>query len=65
MRSTLNIAHAGLLVGALWMPAIAIADVPPHTPGTICATQQGWCRAIYPGPPGTRCTCGSVPGVLV
>ena len=48
----------------------AHAQVPPHVPGTICATPQFWCYAVYPGPPGTRCVCqlpqyGWVQGVLI
>jgi hypothetical protein len=46
----------------------AIAQVPPHTPGTICATPNFWCWAQPPGPPGATCFCptpqGSVRGVL-
>jgi hypothetical protein len=46
----------------------AIAQVPPHAPGTICFTPKFWCRAEPPGPPGATCFCptpqGSVRGVL-
>jgi len=58
-----------LAVAFTLAPAVAIAQVPPHQPGTICATPQFWCWAVYPGPPGTRCSCptpsGWVPGVLI
>lgn len=47
---------------------IAVAQVPPHEPGTICFTKKFWCWANPPGRPKARCTCpspyGSVPGVL-
>jgi hypothetical protein len=50
-----------LLVVSLWLalaplPA-AHAQVPPHMPGTVCATPQFWCWAVYQGPPGSRCAC--------
>lgn len=45
------------------------AQVPPHQPGTICATPQFWCWAVYPGPPGAICACptnfGWVQGRLI
>lgn len=61
---------AALLGAALaWPQAAAIAQVPPHVPGSICATPQFWCWAVYLGPPGTQCACrsqhGWVPGVLI
>jgi hypothetical protein len=69
MRNVLWLSQAVLLIAALWAPALAIAQVPPHAPGTICATPQFWCPAVYPGPPGTRCACrtagGWVQGVLI
>jgi hypothetical protein len=47
----------------------AHAQVPPHAPGTICATPKFWCWARYPGPPGTKCACpaqgGWQQGVLI
>ena len=47
----------------------AQAQVPPHQPGTVCATPQFWCWAQYPGPPGGGCACpspyGWVPGRLI
>jgi len=47
---------------------VAIAQVPPHYPGTICFTQSFWCWAVQPGPPGAVCWCpspyGWVPGML-
>ena len=38
---------------------LAIAQVPPHQPGTICFTPQFWCWANPPGPPGGNCACPS------
>lgn len=50
------------------LPSRAVAQVPPHVPGTICFTQQFWCWAQPPGPPGLPCFCntgsGPVQGVL-
>ncbi|MFT5643963.1 MAG: hypothetical protein ACI83P_001517 [Janthinobacterium sp.] len=63
----IRLVHALLLVAALCAPASA--GVPPHAPGTICATPKFWCWAIYPGPPGARCACPVqqrfVAGVLI
>lgn len=47
---------AGLLCIAL-SPRSAVAQVPPHMPGTICFTPNFWCWAQFPGPPGTYCEC--------
>ncbi len=35
------------------------AQVPPHYPGTICATPRFWCWAPQPGYVGTVCACPS------
>lgn len=49
--------------------SFSLAQVPAHPPGTICATPQFWCWAIYPGPVGNRCACptsgGWYQGVLI
>ena len=37
----------------------AMAQVPPHPPGTICFTPQYWCWASPPGPSGAACVCPS------
>lgn len=37
----------------------ALAQVPPHAPGTICLTPSFWCWASPPGPPGGACWCPS------
>jgi hypothetical protein len=54
------------MVGVLATPP-ALAQVPPHMPGTICFTQFFWCWAQPPGPVGTPCVCpsmnGWVPGI--
>jgi hypothetical protein len=48
--------------------SMALAQVPPHTPGTICFTPSFWCWANPPGTPGAACTCpspyGPVAGTL-
>ena len=50
------------------LPQRAMAQVPPHVPGTICFTPSFWCWAQPPGPPGLPCSCqgpsGPVSGVL-
>jgi hypothetical protein len=37
----------------------AIAQVPPHYPGTICFTPQFWCWMPQVGPVGALCYCPS------
>lgn len=50
--------HALVLSGlVVLLMAPVSAGVPAHPPGTVCATPQFWCWALYPGPPGTRCAC--------
>lgn len=62
MLALLLVASTGLLVRS------AGAQVPPHTPGTICFTPSFWCWANPPGRPGGSCSCpsayGFVPGWL-
>lgn len=36
---------------------LAMAQVPPHVPGSICFTPQFWCWVNPPGPVGAFCTC--------
>lgn len=56
--STLRAIGTGLfLLCAVFMNDQAAAQVPPHTPGTICFTPNFWCWAQPPGPPGRSCAC--------
>jgi hypothetical protein len=48
-------------VGSLIWTA-AMAQVPPHQPGTVCFTPRFWCWAQPPGPPGLPCACWSQRG---
>ena len=52
---------------SILVPGAALAQVPPHAPGTICFTQQFWCWANPPGQVRTQCYCASpfgwVPGL--
>lgn len=62
--------HSRLLaISLLLAPLGSGAQVPAHRPGTICATPQFWCWAVYPGPPGAICACptnfGWVQGYLI
>lgn len=65
----MNIRTVSLAAALLSLQLPATAQIPPHAPGTICATPQFWCWAAYAGPPGARCACptphGWVQGVLV
>ena len=42
---------------AVFLSAPAAAQVPPHTPGTICLTPDFWCWASEQGIPGEPCEC--------
>lgn len=42
----------------------AVAQVPPHTPGTVCFTSTFWCWAQPPGAPGAPCACPSPTGYV-
>lgn len=53
-----------LVAAALFLPTTALAQVPPHTPGTICFTPEGWCWAQPPGAPGQPCQCTGTSGTL-
>ena len=46
---------AGLIV--LAVTSAAQAQIPEHTPGTICATQSFWCWAYPAGVFGQECKC--------
>lgn len=51
---------AGLLAAlSLLGTPMALAQVPPHAPGTICFTPSFWCWASTKGNPGEPCTCPS------
>lgn len=69
MRTHRLLLATALLACAL-LAAPARAQLPPHVPGTVCYTPQGWCWAVYAGPPGARCACPApngywIQGVLV
>ena len=46
------------------LPLRAVAQVPPHVPGTICFTETFWCWAQPPGPPGFPCGCPTASGFV-
>lgn len=67
MKYSRSILRNGLLgltftVLALLPGQDARAQVPPHYPGTICATPTFWCWVAQPGYVGTACACPSVYG---
>ena len=43
----------------------AVAQVPPHYPGSVCFTPQFWCWLPSAGPVGTPCGCPSPYGLVV
>jgi hypothetical protein len=70
MRSSAFAAALG--AASLWVAAtVALAQVPPHKPGTICLARDKslWCWARTPGAVGAACTCvtpyGDVAGTLI
>ncbi len=64
-------ARSTAIAPTMWALAFALyavgaaAEVPPHTPGTICYTQNFWCWAQPPGPPGSQCACKNSSGAWV
>lgn len=55
---------AGVSMLLLFRLETALGQLPPHAPGTICATPQIWCWAQPPGPPGSACYCPSPRGLV-
>lgn len=53
------LAAAPILMGLALVPSAALAQyqLPPHVPGTICATPQGWCWLPQQGYLGSPCAC--------
>jgi hypothetical protein len=68
MKSLHHLLLGVALAAAAMLPTAALAQVPPHQPGTICFTPQFWCWMPYPGVPGQPCYCMTqwrqIPGVL-
>lgn len=69
MRPLYFLRLIALSAALVLLPASAVlAEIPPHAPGAICNTPQGWCWAKPPGLPGSPCNCpvgdGSVQGTL-
>jgi hypothetical protein len=42
----------------------AIAAIPPHAPGSICATPSFWCWSVVYGEVGTPCACPTAQGLV-
>ncbi len=55
---TVALLSLGLFVGR------ALAQAPPHAPGSVCFTPQIWCWAQPPGKPGAPCVCRTPSGVV-
>jgi hypothetical protein len=56
----MKIARTLIVLALLQGPSAAfnaVAQVPPHIPGTICFTPQFWCWMGGQGQPGTICYC--------
>jgi hypothetical protein len=70
MKTTMNCPRTVMLVAAAAMLAFvllattpaAMAQVPPHAPGSLCVTPQGWCWAQVRGPVGGPCACPTPSG---
>lgn len=52
-----------MVQGTLFTP-LALAQLPPHPPGTICKTPRFWCWVKPPGPVGQPCQCPSPYGPI-
>jgi hypothetical protein len=71
MRRTRQLAlRAALAIGiAILLFKMAMAQVPSHPPGSVCATQTFWCWAQTFGVVGQACQCpvagGTVRGIYV
>ncbi len=65
MNKSFRTLCAMLLVAEMLLCApAALAQVPPHDPGTICFTPNFWCWANPPGRPGNACSCPSPYGAV-
>lgn len=64
MRRARLVVAAILLASQLAPAPLALAQVPPHRPGTICFTPQFWCWANPPGNPGNDCYCPTPYGLV-
>jgi len=66
MKATRYVCILIVALGPIVGTRSAVAQVPPHAPGTICFTPRFWCWANPPGVPGSACWCptpyGLVPG---
>ena len=59
----LRLAYVAIVVTVLLgATASVFAQLPPHTPGTICVTTAFWCWAQPPGSPGIACYCPTPQG---
>jgi len=43
----------------------ALAQVPPHPPGTICLTPTSWCWLSATANVGDNCMCGEAAGKVI
>jgi len=57
MKSSAHWSGLMAAIALLWSSTVAVAQIPPHRPGTICFTPAGWCWVNPPGRPGAFCTC--------
>jgi hypothetical protein len=70
MSSTLSRIGLSLAAVLAAIAGSAGAQIPPHTPGTVCVANNNslWCWASAPGTVGTPCMCstpyGAVAGTL-
>lgn len=70
MSSRLSLIGASLVLLLAAIAGSADAQIPPHTPGTVCVANNNalWCWAAAQGAVGAACTCqtpyGPVAGKL-
>lgn len=64
MRFRTVAANSTAVLLLLSLVDLAVAQIPPHPPGSICFTPNFWCWANPPGPPGWACYCPSPQGLI-
>ncbi len=66
MSSRLTLIGTSLVLLLAAVAGRADAQIPPHTPGTVCVANSNslWCWARTPGAVGSPCTCSTPYGPL-
>lgn len=67
MSSRLSLIGISLILLLAAIAGRADAQIPPHTPGTVCVanTNALWCWARAPGAVGSACSCSTPYGLVI